>query len=275
VIEWGKGLIASYSKGIFDGIKTYLATALQAVASFIKGFMKTSSPPKFLPDIGTWGAGAMNEYIKGMKGADYGMLSNYTSQFQSELAGLVQTGELADADFTDTFFELRGTVMEVMDTFKETGKVAAGALDILPEKLGKTGEAMAELITKQLEMKTVEDELTKVAEKFDEITAAENELSSQVDAAMSQISAGFAEVALQETALDLALQPFINDLEMLKATEDLVTSALREQFESGEIGLEEYEDRVKAAKDQTRAAQQALNLEKASQTEARQGLDTQ
>lgn len=275
IVNWGKQLIASYSTGIVEGIKTYLAAALQAVAGFIKSFMAPGSPPKFLPLIGTWGALTMDEYLKGMGEADYSMLSKYTGQFKTELSGLVDAGTLGADAFADTFFGLRGTVMKVMDTFKETGKVAAGALDVLPQKLGYTGEVLAELIEKQLGMTVFEEQLKEVAKAFDEITAAETELSSQVQVAMSEVKAGLAEVELQETALDLALQPFVNTLEKLKATEDLATAALREQFETGEIGLEEYEDRVKAARDQTKAAQQALNLEKANQVESRQALDTQ
>lgn len=275
VIEWGKGLIASYSKGIIEGIKTYLAQALQAVANFLRSFMAPGSAPKFLPDIGTWGADTMNEYIKGMADADFGLLSGVTSQFRTELAGMVQVGDLGAGAFVDTFFELRGVVTEVMDTFKETGKVAAGALDPVRIKLGKTGEALAELIEKQLEFGAVEKQLAEVAKQFDKISAAEEALSSAVNAAMSAVDAGLAEVALREEELDAALQPFINSLEKLRAQEEIATAELRKQYEAGEIGLEEYEDRVKAAKDQTKAAQQAFSLEKAQQIEARQALDTQ
>lgn len=261
VVEWGRMLIASYSKGIVDGIKAYLSRALQMVAGFIQSLMAPGSPPKFLPDIGTWGAGAMNEYLKGMGHADFGLLSGFTSQFQSELAGLVQAGDLDASQFADTFFELRGVVTEVMDTFRETGQIAANALDPVREKLGRTGEALAELIEKQLGLTT--------------ITKQMEELQTQSDAALTQIAQGLNEVAMQEKALDLALQPFINSLERLKAEEAVVTDELKRQFEAGEIGVEEYEDRVKAAKEETAAAERALNLEKAAQTEARQGLETQ
>lgn len=275
VVEWGKALVASYSKGIIEGVKAYLQTALQNVANFIKGFMAPGSPPKFLPDIGTWGAGAMEEYIKGMGAADFSMLSNYTGQFKTELAGLVESGALGAGRFADTFFELRGTVTQVMDQFKETGKVAAGALDILPLKLGKAGEAMAELIEKQLGMQVFDEQLQEVAKRLEQVDAAEQALSSQVKVVMAEIEAGLSQVALQERELDAALQPFINNLERLQATEDLVTDELRRQFEAGEIGLEEYEDRVKAAKDQTREAKTALDLEKARQVDARQAIDAQ
>jgi len=261
VIEWGKSLIASYSKGIIEGIKAYLSAALQSVANFIKSFMAPGSPPKFLPDIGTWGAGAMNEYIKGMEHADFGMLSSFTSQFKTELSGLIQAGDLDASAFADTFFELRGTVMKVMDDFKKTGKVAAGALDPLRKNLGKTGEALAELIEKQLAFSALDKQIEELEKGFSE--------------AMDGISKKFEGLTDQEEALNDALMPFIKNLEKLRAQEVVELDELREMLDAGEIGLEEYEDRVKAVKDQTREAEKAYNVKRAEQVKSRQNIQEQ
>lgn len=261
VVVWGQKLMASYSQGIVDGIKMFLANALQAVAGYLSSFMAPGSPPKFLPDIGTWGAGAMEEYVKGMGDADFSLLSQYTGQFRDALSGMVQTGDLEAGDFADTFFELRGVVTEVMDTFKRTGEIGANALDPLRDKLGETGEAMAEMLERQLAITAIEDQMA--------------DLQESVNSAMAEVKAGFDQVAVAEAALDAELQPFINDLEKLKAQEDVATAELRRAFEAGEIGIEEYEDRVKAVKDETAVAEQALNLKKAEQVESRNAIETQ
>jgi phage-related protein len=172
IVTWGRNLIASYAKGIVEGIKMYLAAALSAVASFLGSWMSPGSPPKFLPDIGTWGEGAMQAYLDGFASADYGVLLDSTSQIKDELMKLVDTGDLAGDAFADTFFEMRGALTEVIAGWKETGVISADTLDILTEKLGKTGTAMSEMLQLQLQSMQIEKQLTDLREKEAEAVEA-------------------------------------------------------------------------------------------------------
>lgn len=222
VVDWGRKLVEGYATGIIEGIKTYLSAALRAVASYLKSFMAPGSPPKFLPDIGTWGAGTMNAFLEGMGNADYGLISQFTGQFRTELNKLVKGGKLDKGAFAGAFFELRGHLTKVIAQFKETGVIAEDSLDVIRKRLGMTGVGMAELIKLNLQYQAIEENILKIQEAAYELQKAQ--------------------VAIQEQ-------------------EEQIVKAAQRAYESGQIGAEEYEDIVKAAREQREIAEDALDAE--------------
>jgi len=243
VVGWGRNLMASYAGGIIEGIKTYLASALQSVASFISGMMKAKSPPQFLPDLGKWGTEAMNVYLAGFSSADFNMLKDLAERFRGPLELMVLGGEIEVGKFAETFVELREALASVIsigtpdwtnwDVFEES-------LENISSSLGEVGQGLVDVIRLQVRYQEEAEGLARIQERFEE--------------------------------LDDALRPFSEAIERAEAAEVLGLEELRQKLEAGEITEEQYEAGASALHKQVEEARRQQRIQHAMQVEERIAL---
>lgn len=84
-LEWGANIVTNLAEGIIMGASAVLS-ALLSIGSMIAEWLQPGSPPKILPDLPDWGAKAMNEYLKGFSGADFGYLNAVSGPIESALS---------------------------------------------------------------------------------------------------------------------------------------------------------------------------------------------
>ncbi len=77
--SWGHDLIIQFARGMAEATK-YVIQVLQYIGDIITYWLIPHSPPKILPDIDTWGADTMMEYIKGFGEADLSLFDNIANQ---------------------------------------------------------------------------------------------------------------------------------------------------------------------------------------------------
>lgn len=88
---WGINLIKNFAEGMIRGAAKFLATAIAYIAAIIKGFFAPGSPPKVAPQIDTWGAQMINEWIGGaVNGADWNVLGAGVAQNVAQQMGVAQ-----------------------------------------------------------------------------------------------------------------------------------------------------------------------------------------
>ena len=86
--DFGTGLITTFIDGLTTGISligTFLSTTFSNIFSF---WLEPASPPKFLPDIDTWGLDTALEFVLGFAAAPLTAILDFGSSIISSLVGV-------------------------------------------------------------------------------------------------------------------------------------------------------------------------------------------
>jgi len=168
--NWGQGLIAAFSQGIYDGL-IYLVDALNAVGTIIAHWLKGMSPPRIAPDIDIWGMNTMQEWIDGWKKADFGVFNDIQSTIGSFLKSLYDSMGKEDTGkgIAAIILGSREAIANAIAEVKRFGKATKEALDSIYVAIGTTTLELENYIEATLAAAATTDILAKAQEKINDI----------------------------------------------------------------------------------------------------------
>jgi len=178
--EWGFNLIEQFAGGIMDAISSVLVWAMNALTSMLTGWMAPGSPPKVAPDIDKWGMGAMNEYVKGMTDAEFGMLKDLQSPLKQALGFLEQTGGIGEGAAGGIFANISKQIAAGIDSGDLTS-----AFESLGKSAGEFGPELVKLAEGQLAVATATDAVTSAEQR---LAAARQSENAATDETLKQVS---------------------------------------------------------------------------------------
>jgi TP901 family phage tail tape measure protein len=280
--SWGRGLIASFSKGIYDGL-IYLVDALNAVGSLIAYWLKGMSPPRIAPDIDIWGMKTMQEWIDGWKKADFGVFNDIQGTISSFLKSIYKSMGKEDSDgaIAGIILGSREAIANAIDQIKRFGKATKEAMDEIYIAIGTTTLELENYIEATLAAAATTDILGKAQQKVNDINERYSRLLSPIqdqlkaiDRERSKISSTREVDELNKVLARGNLPDQVAALARLRIKEiglqqdeSGLESARDAELSVAELQLQSAEDANEIAQSNLEFAQEALGLQT-------KGLDT-
>lgn len=142
MFTWGENTIISFANGMIQGAYAVL-NALDYIGQLITSMLITHSPPKLLKDIGKWGAGAMNEYIKGWASADFTAFSAIATEIES----YIRSGAAKDdTGLIGSLLGNRGAIAKALNELKSTGAISIATLNSIDAAARRVGGDVANYV---------------------------------------------------------------------------------------------------------------------------------
>ena len=279
--SWGQGLIAEFSKGIYDGL-IYLVDALNAVGEVIAYWLKGLSPPRIAPDIDIWGQKTMQEWIDGWLKADFGVFNTIQSTIESFLKSLADSVGKEDQEgaIAKILLGSRGAIAEAINQIREFGEATQETLDKIYTAIGSTTAELQNYIEATLAAAATTDALADAQQRV-------NDINEKYSALLDPIQAQLKEIDRQRQGIsdDRELEHLNRLLERGNLPEqvaDLARIRIQEiELQKQQTGLEGQRDaelsvaekQLKAAEDTNDAAQRRLEFAQEALGLQTRGLD--
>jgi len=263
--DWGYDLIETFADGIIAGI-TAVLNALGLVGSAISGQLSANSPPKLLPNIGKWGAAAMNEYLKGFTQADF----NIFAGIENIMANFIKSTAKGDKD-TSLITRILGGRKALADAIEQVNKVGR-VTDVMVNKVataaGLASKEFKAYVKAMLQSELASKALAAAQANLVRITSRYDAILKGLNDQLDQAAQGTEEqdrLAEIEQAMASGL---LTESEMASLANEKRQIELRQQIRATEAArdaeVSAAEDTVDAAQAQMDAINAQIELQKSS-----------
>lgn len=265
-LTWGQNIVIQFSNGINAGL-SYVFDALGSIGSAITDMLQPGSPPKLLPELDQWGAGAINAYMEGWSKVDQGTFDELTGTLEGYLKSFSDT--IVDKlDLNPMLGRMRSMVAQATQEIASTSQVTERTMTGLVDTLGKVGGGVKDYVVAMVDLaranKVVEDAqtaLNSVTQKYDEQLAG---LNAQLDAITNK------QTEKDENNQIAKYNRIINDKYATEARKAQAQGSLDELLLKRKIRMTEAEKKTAES-----AAQKKLDEAKKEQQAAQQRVDAQ
>jgi hypothetical protein len=163
-LTWGVNIAVQLGEGLIEGATFAVVGAMDFIGRILAYWLAPGSPPRVAPDLDTWGAQAMSQWLGGFSQADYSVLEGIQAPLKRALDLFVDLGRLDEGAVGWGYLEIS---QQIMRSLAEYGYVAADVYETLRLATGEFGAEIVELATAQFDL----------AQTIDKVTAAEKRLA--------------------------------------------------------------------------------------------------
>ena len=200
MFNWGVNLVASFADGLAQAIEAFVVPVIQALSNILAGWFAPGSPPKILPEIDTWGAETINEWLGGMSQADFGALKKIQGVLQKALGP--ETFKAASAMAAKALAGDEGALGALTQGIKE------GAHD----RLSAYADEIARLVQLEVQLAQAEEQLAAASSRLSGIQSKLAAEASEFNKLLAEgaspevLNAKRQEIKAREKELELARQ---------------------------------------------------------------------
>jgi hypothetical protein len=263
VSGYGEGIIQSLANGMVDGI-IYLLPVIRTIRDILTYWLKPGSPPRVLPDIDKWGKQTLEEYLKGMSNADFGILRGLGDAMEGILRSFVGTGQVEESDLVRLVFGSQAAIAKAISEWSRAGKVSAQTMEEIRRAAGPAGDSVANLIDSYFDLQKASEQATRAQEELTRVTARYDNILNPLQDKLDDVGR-----RRQKLADDKRLQELGEIMTDPNATLEESQDA---RLEAEEIRLQRRIDGIEAERDTAvEAEQQKLDAAK-KEEEAKRAL---
>ena len=243
--SWGENIIVSLAAGMAAAASA-VVSVLNQIGQIISYWLKPGSPPKLLPKLDEWGAGAMTAYMDGWGDGDFSIFDEIANTVEGFLRSLGD--QVPEADLIPRVMGARTAVAEAVSQMRQFGSVSQSALDGIFNSAGITDGAIRNYVTTLFQLQAANEaviaaqaEVNKVTKQYDDLLSP---LNAQLDALNNKQESADAEQELAGIRKRLA--------------EERLTDSEREQLMMQAQRIE-LEQQIRATEAEKAAAVAAAN----------------
>lgn len=196
-LVWGQNLVTQFANGIINGAVAVI-NALADIANQVAYWLSPGSPPRLLPDIDRWGAGAMNAYLEGFTLADFGVFRELAGTVEGYLRSL-STGK--NDGLIPAILGSRDAIAAAIAQVRQTGQITTETLNGVFAALGPTSEAMREYVQATLELEQANKAVSDLERGLQNLNAAQQALLDEGTISQLELVAGDPNATAREKEL--------------------------------------------------------------------------
>lgn len=204
VLPQGENIGASVAQGIANAIP-YIVAALRTIRRVIAYWLQPGSPPRLLPELDKWGAGAARAYMSGWESIDTSVFDFLVDQVHDALYDAVAAGELSPDEFLTRMFGSRTAIAKALDELKKTGAISEETMAEVTDAAGPAGDAIRQLLTDMAKSGGQAEQMASILEEQRELIRLQKEQAQLEAALMPKASVGTGDEAAAKQA-ELAAQ---------------------------------------------------------------------
>lgn len=184
VKPYGENIIRSFVSGMADAIIFVLPVLAELRQVFVQ-LLRPGSPPRLLPELTRWGAGAMQAYLEGWTTADFDALKSVGGMIENVVRSFAGSGDIKETDLVSTVFGTQRTITQAIRDFRNLGRVTEATLGSIADAAGPAGAEIAGLVREYFELQSATRKVSDAQSELNEITdryaQALNPLQGQLD----------------------------------------------------------------------------------------------
>ncbi|MCI0422100.1 MAG: tape measure protein, partial [Acidobacteria bacterium] len=265
-LVWGENIVNSFAQGMFNAIGSIL-DALTTIGSLLAFWLSPGSPPRLLPNLDEWGAGAMTEYMRGWEKADFSVFDSLTNTIESFLRSLSKD-VIGEVDLVPTIIGSRESIAAAIAELDSTGQIAESTLARVMASMGGAGRQVEGFLRSMFALEQANAAVEAAQDNLNRVTAEYDALLKPLDDKIEGLDN--AQENLRDTMRISQLELIANDPNATageKALARMEIEKLRAK-QSQRLLLTEKKNAVNAA-------QATLDAEKIKQEQAQAAFDQQ
>lgn len=232
---WGRNIIISLANGI-AGAVIEVVNALITIGKVIRDWLKPGSPPRLLPDIDDWGAGAMREYLKGFTQADFGIFKELASTVASFFKSLPADTFGGEEGVFSAILGSRGAIARGIEEVRKFGSVTAATLAQISGAFTETSGDIATYVMMlfdvekaTLAVERAQAKINAITEKYTRILDPINDRLQQISNRRQQVTDQLRSAELERIINDPRAPALAKELAQLELEEIRLKDRLRAQ----------------------------------------------
>ncbi len=266
VAPYAENIMASFAGGLARAINTYIVPALSIMRQIFTFWLSPGSPPKLLPKLDEWGAGAMQAYLQGWTNADFSVFDDLATQLESVIRSFAGSGAIPETDLVSQIFGSREAIRRATAEFRTAGSVSMSTLDAIERAAGPAGDSIRDLVRTYFDLQGASRAAARAQEELTRVTAAYDAALGPINDKLRAVQSQQADIRDQQRAAELNAE--IADINTTAGNRRLAQLELEElQLRRQQRLLEDErdtavgaaEDKVDAARKEEAAKQSAYN----------------
>lgn len=151
--NWGVGLAAQFADGLIAGAQSLIQGAINWISNLLASWFAPHSPPKVASAIDRWGAGTINEWLKGMTEGDYSILDQIEGPLERAFRAMVAAGDIGEEEAFKKIQEVNAQILKALSGGETLGEDFFSGI---AQSAGEFGQSIADLARKQYELQLAE-----------------------------------------------------------------------------------------------------------------------
>jgi len=266
-VAWGANIVESLAGGILQAANE-VWNALQQVGGMIASLLMPGSPPKLLPDLDTWGTGAVNAYMSGWSQADFSVFNGISDAIKAQLESITKAVGGKNTNIATIMLGEQGAIAQAINEVDELGGVSQDTMARIVSGAGPAGEKIGGIVQAYLDLRHATNEVARAQEELTRVT-------EEYDARLTPLRADLKDIEDKKQAIED--QKRLAELQAKVADEN--TSEADRQLAQLEILAIQKKEQIRATEDERDvaldAAKQKLDAAKAQETAAKLQVDQQ
>lgn len=267
VLDWGSTLIQYFASGV-EGAFGLIEPIIMGFGALIGGLMAPSSPPKFLPNLETWGRDTANIYLHAWTDADFGILDDVTGQIGKALGALADIGKISDVEVPGILMDIRPVLSEAISQLRNFGTISTQTFDLVKRSAGPLGDEIGLLLERYAELvpateaaSAAQDNLNAITKKYADILEPLQREADKTKGAEQDIADRRSILALQRTIANEAVGDNTRAEAYAKIASIQAAQRLRHTKGIGDAETSTAQKALEAAKLVQKTAEDALKLQ--------------
>lgn len=202
-VDWGRNVIVSFANGLISAVG-YVVQALAFIAGVIADLLQPGSPPKILPDLVEWGAGAMQSYLDGWTTADFSVFNDIARTITGYIQSFGDLGDNVDGmTIAERVIGARSSIQQAINEFATIGAVTERTLAAIARAVGRNEEQVRNYVLAMIALERVSRAIESIQREINDITREYNQLLAPIEGRLAEITAQQQEWARADRRIEL------------------------------------------------------------------------
>lgn len=185
-LAWGQNTVTQFAQGIVNGAVEVI-NALASIANEVAYWLQPGSPPRLLPDIDQWGAGAITAWAQGFSKADFSTFGEIAKTVENTMRSLAVSN---DAGLIPAILGSRNAIAQAVAAVQRSGQVTQATLNSVFAALGPTTQAMKDYVASTLRLTLANKAVGDLEAQMQSLTDAQQALMDEGRIGQLQLVAG-------------------------------------------------------------------------------------
>ncbi len=268
-VAWGENIVSQLASGMM-GAAGAVMDVLGNIGAMIANLLMPGSPPKLLPELDSWGAGAMTAYMEGWGQGDFSIFNSISDTIKSALDGIAKATGDKGMNVAGMVMGSQDDIARAINEIHTLGSVSEETFNAIISAAGPAGPQVSELVRAYLDLEaatqdvaSAQAELNGVMEeyaaKLDPLNAQLKDIQNQKQAIQDQQRLA----KLYEEAGAAAQGSAEQQMKLLEIRELETKMQIRATEQERDTAVDAINQKLEAAKKEQAAAQQRVNAQKA------------
>ena len=268
-VAWGENIVNQLASGMM-GAAGAVMDVLGSIGGMIANLLMPGSPPKLLPELDSWGAGAMTAYMDGWGQGDFSIFNSISDTIKSALDGIAKATGNKGLNVASMVMGTQDDIAKAINEIHTLGSVSEDTFNAIISTAGPAGPQVSELVRAYLDLEAATQDVASAqaelngimeeyAAKFDPLNAQLKGIQDQKQLIQDQQRLA----KLYEEAGAAAQGSADQQVKLLEIRELETKMQIRATEQERDAAVDAVDQKLEAAKKEQAAAQQRVNAQKA------------